>query len=110
MIEKEVSSSQIGNGNTVSVNVGKNTDTLLFLEQFGNSNKVIIQIEDGRQSKLLELQSSGTGQDCFINTCILHIFHIASTYYNTYVYTIMYAISRCQYHVFFSIDIEGKHI
>lgn len=88
MIEKEVSSSQIGNGNTVSVNVGKNTDTLLFLEQFGNSNKVIIQIEDRRQSKLLELQSSGTGQDCYINN--LHIFHIASTY--TSVYTIMYAI------------------
>lgn len=33
-----------------------------FIEQIGNKNKMIIQLDDRRQSEQLELQSTGEGE------------------------------------------------
>lgn len=57
----DISTDQIGNRNTMSIKFGKQMDAPFFIEQIGNKNKMIIQLDDRRQSEQLELQSSGEG-------------------------------------------------
>lgn len=56
----DISTAQIGNRNTMSITFGKQMDAPFFIE-IGNKNKMIIQLDDRRQSEQLELQSSGEG-------------------------------------------------
>lgn len=58
----EILTAQIGNRNTMSIKFGKQMDAPFFIEQIGNKNKMIIQLDDRRQSEQLELQSTGEGQ------------------------------------------------
>lgn len=67
--EKEVSASQFGYNNSIII---KDSEQTIYLEQFGNDNKLIVQLEDRTQPRLLELKSSGKGQDC--NDINLHFF------------------------------------
>lgn len=55
----EILTAQIGNRNTMSIKFGKQMDAPFFIEQIGNKNKMIIQLDDRRQSEQLELQSTG---------------------------------------------------
>lgn len=57
----DISTAQIGNRNTMSIKFGKQMDAPFFIEQIGNKNKMIIQLDDRRQSEQLELQTSGEG-------------------------------------------------
>lgn len=57
----DISTAQIGNRNTMNIKFGKQMDAPFFIEQIGNKNKMIIQLDDRRQSEQLELQSSGEG-------------------------------------------------
>lgn len=54
--EKEVSASQFGYNNSIIIKDVKQT---IYLEQFGNDNKLIVQLEDRTQPRLLELKSNG---------------------------------------------------
>lgn len=56
---RDISTAQIGNRNTMSIKFGKQMDAPFFIEQIGNKNKMIIQLEDRRQSEQLELRSTG---------------------------------------------------
>lgn len=58
----DISTAQIGNRNTMSITFGKQMDAPFFIEQIGNKNKLIIQLDDRRQSEQLELQSTGEGK------------------------------------------------
>lgn len=58
----EILTAQIGNRNTMSITFGKQMGAPFFIEQIGNKNKMIIQLDDRRQSEQLELQSTGEGQ------------------------------------------------
>lgn len=58
----EILTAQIGNRNTMSITFGKQMDAPFFIEQIGNKNKLIIQLDDRRQSEQLELQSTGEGK------------------------------------------------
>lgn len=63
VIEKSSSSVQIGKTNTAKIKVDpkRQTDAPFFIEQYGETNYFIIQLDDRRQSKHLELRSS---EDC----------------------------------------------
>lgn len=59
-IEKSSSSVQIGKTNTTKIKVDpkRQTDAPFFFEQYGETNYFIIQLDDRRQSRHLELRSS----------------------------------------------------
>ena len=55
----------------MSIKFETQTESLVFMEQVGDKNKMIIQLEDRRQTEQLELRSSGEGDFCFSNIKIL---------------------------------------
>lgn len=63
VIEKSSSLVQIGKTNTTEIKIDpkRQTDTPFFVEQYGETNYFIIQLDDRRQSRHLELQSSEDG-------------------------------------------------
>lgn len=63
VIEKSSSLVQIGKTNTTKIKIDpkRQTDTPFFVEQYGDANYFIIQLDDRRQSRHLELQSSEDG-------------------------------------------------
>ena len=54
-------SAQYGDWNTMDINLGRRTESLVFMKQVGDKNKMIIQLEDRRQTEYIELKSSGKG-------------------------------------------------
>ena len=56
-------STQIGNRNTMCINfeTQPQTESTIIMEQFGDRNKMIIQLEDRRKTGQFELKSSGEG-------------------------------------------------
>ena len=45
----------------MEINLGTQTESLVFMEQVGVKNKMIIQLENRRQTEYIELESSGEG-------------------------------------------------
>lgn len=62
--ENSSSSVQIGQTNTTKIKVDpkRQTDAPFFIEQYGETNYFIIQLDDRRQSRHLELRSSEDGK------------------------------------------------
>lgn len=55
----------------MSIKFETQTESLVFMEQVGDKNKMIIQLEDRRQTEQLELRSSGEGDFSSSNIKIL---------------------------------------
>lgn len=57
---------QLGSGNSMGINIGAQTENSISCCQVGVKNKLIFQIEDQRQLKQLEIETSGKSKAQFI--------------------------------------------
>lgn len=61
-IKRNVYAGQYGDKNKMEVNFEEGERDPFFVEQFGNNNKMIVQLYDRRQPEQLQIKSSGRGR------------------------------------------------